>query len=1466
MPVVARTASNKSGLLRVELDMAEATGHKVENVPNEELKAAGASRNSVANAESVESFDTSSSVDDDDDDKPARPHRLKLLALSEVLMRSPVRNQSQGKELASAASGGNVGLLEEARNRWRGRKERCVHWDKVEINGKEFPLQRADTSSAAQLSATPNSTGGLAGAGRSANSASDSAPEKPEMSYLLVGHSTCDMCLMTFEASSVSGVITMKRILDARRNWGMASSNAKKCAAASSLYGPARLCVLCSQFFCSKDAEGRGGGEGSELVPRGVGRSDEHVSLSLESMASNKPLPDKTTMTTAAAAARAITSGVKSGGKPSAESSGGGRSCRRRRRDGSGGSSDGTTTAASSSCSGSRRGARHAGDRRVSALVPNFRLDELIADDHFVVEETDLARQQGAVASQSSTADGMGADVCMGLPAANRLAASRSAPPSLSPQRGTGAAEGGPTREYQAAPASLSPEASTLLDPSIGTSGSLGGAPDSLDSTSLRSHKTTAAAKRATATVSLVVQALSSAKPGARTAPSPQRMSADEIAAAEAAAARTCSRTRRENQPWWEVDLGGAFPVRCIRVWHPDRRTEATKAGASPFVDVSPFWIMTSAGAIGEAAPEEARKLALSSKRVASHGKVTVWNLGVNHFATAVRVQAEGVKSLQLARVEVIKGGGTQQAKDAVQQQVGARNDASLCPPSHTRRGPADTSSSSLTPQGSTSTALTTRSAKSNNNNISSNSNNNSNTDDHTDVKTSLLRFYQQDRNVNGDGTAAAGGAAAAKTAIASSSSSSSNVNGLGAAPMIPTAAGAAPGASNQAPYRPQTCPVVNAGSSSVNGGRCATTGRRRRRRRQGKSVGLPGEDVRRLLLRAMVGYDWVDEFNSKDVRVRGAFTEQDVGVLEEIFFRCAFGDDVEARAAATVTDQSLRLDPGELCADLRRLQLQVQTNTGGKGKTPMLLAVRESPNLFQLFSSGVVEALPDALARAEAQLPPAQRPLGLDWTRFLGVMGLCLEGVYTGTGLLAPSAVALLFEEKLDDRLEFLTRRRSRLPPQRKTTKERTKNAKYRGFSGPGAPAGAAGAGAGAESDGDLGTSEMSPGGGGGGSGAAGAGSSLTTGSSAAEDASLREAGSSVDVGDDTLLESPIGGGSRGRDGTPATTHSANDQDGGPSRFVGASGESRSRRGGGRGGGAVALKSLLRPQARLEVMKDYGESVCRRRERQREALRRAPEPDVEPTRAYKPCGLCQAPFPVESLESTVSLKVLGTFLAKAGAPSERFDRKASRLCALHRLPLCVFCSQFFDPDFPGGIVPPGVYAERSDGGGGGGGGGGGPGGGRRTTTRRRTDRGGRTGCGVSLSSSSKSSSLESPSLSSSSPSRSRPAPVEANCLVPFFDDRFPDRFSDTPPPSSAPAARVHSPPMPLRTMGKQEGHGDAAFSCGRKCDGVGGGAGSYGGGKRGMHHAREAMELREVGGLVRRGCSIRDRLTAVPP
>lgn len=470
-----------------------------------------------------------------------------------------------------------------------------------------------------------------------------------------------------------------------------------------------------------------------------------------------------------------------------------------------------------------------------------------------------------------------------------------------------------------------------------------------------------------------------------------------------------------------------------------------------------------------------------------------------------------------------------------------------------------------------------------------------------------------------------------------------------------------------------------------------------------------------------------------------------------------------------------------------------------------------------QLLSSGVIEALPDALARAEAQLPAAQRPLSLDWTRFLGVMGLCLEGAYRGAGTVLPSAVVRLFEETHDDKLDFLTRKRSRLPPSQKAPE--AKGHHHHGLNPHGGAGGVGGSIAGGEGFVSRRAETASPAAGGAWTTATGLSAGGTTNAgggggggggveSTAEELSVREgAGGSTDTGDDAFeisVTTAAGGSiSPQREEMLATT-----------TRLGGTGP---RRTGARGGGSAALKSLLRPQARHEVFRGYGQAMSRRRGRQREALRRAPGPDLEPTRAYKPCGLCQAPFPVESLGATVSLKVLGTFLAKAGAPSERFERKASRLCALHRLALCVFCSQFFNPDFPGGIVPPGGYtAKRCSSRGGGNNV---NGGGRRGNEKNQT----------------------------SAPT------AAANGLVPFFDDRFPDRWSNTPSPSSAPASALSG------TMSAVMG--EEVFPALSVSPAKRGGCGGGGLGGAEMR-VREAKQLREVGGLVLGGCSIRDRLT----
>lgn len=193
---------------------------------------------------------------------------------------------------------------------------------------------------------------------------------------------------------------------------------------------------------------------------------------------------------------------------------------------------------------------------------------------------------------------------------------------------------------------------------------------------------------------------------------------------------------------------------------------------------------------------------------------------------------------------------------------------------------------------------------------------------------------------------------------------------------------------------------------------------------------------------------------------------------------------------------------------------------------------------------------------------------------------------------------------------------------------------------------------------------------------------------------------------------------------------------------------------------------------------------------------------------------MLQAPFPVESLVSTASLKVVGNFLAKSGAPNERFERKASSVCALHRLPLCVFCSQFFDPDFPDGIVPPRGYTLKYA---------------PSTSIRSSIERGKNSGEG------------------NNSKGKTPMHTPEANGLVPYFDDRFPDRYSETPGASYTDTSR------PLETCDERgvslAGEGGGVY-CGRGIA-VGG---------------REARELRKAGDLVRGGFSIRDKLLSQRP
>lgn len=206
--------------------------------------------------------------------------------------------------------------------------------------------------------------------------------------------------------------------------------------------------------------------------------------------------------------------------------------------------------------------------------------------------------------------------------------------------------------------------------------------------------------------------------------------------------------------------------------------------------------------------------------------------------------------------MEVIKGGGTQQAKDAIQQALSARDNAAfLCHDSTDGSSCARTLTSAPTPSKSRRVS------------------------EHTMTVRRLQRFYHE----RGEGAAGSGATMSVTTGEAAAAPGTGDAGEAGrsgpTSPVNASHSASTPVGGGNETYRPQTCPVFMGGSSVE---RPSGVERRSTSRQSGRrKVGMRGEDVRGLLLRTMVGYDWVDEFNGQEMRVRGAFTEQDVGVLE---------------------------------------------------------------------------------------------------------------------------------------------------------------------------------------------------------------------------------------------------------------------------------------------------------------------------------------------------------------------------------------------------------------------------------------------------------------------------------------------------------------------------------------------------------------------------------------------------------
>ena len=109
-----------------------------------------------------------------------------------------------------------------------------------------------------------------------------------------------------------------------------------------------------------------------------------------------------------------------------------------------------------------------------------------------------------------------------------------------------------------------------------------------------------------------------------------------------------CCRTRREYEAWWEVDLEDNYPLKEIYLL-------CRKESSS--YQMTPFWIMICPTRQRGQSLEQSKKNASLIKMVERGVDEVSWELPSDAMGAIVRVQCEGLKSLQLAEVAVVKGG-----------------------------------------------------------------------------------------------------------------------------------------------------------------------------------------------------------------------------------------------------------------------------------------------------------------------------------------------------------------------------------------------------------------------------------------------------------------------------------------------------------------------------------------------------------------------------------------------------------------------------------------------------------------------------------------------------------------------------------------------------------------------------------------------------------------------------------------
>ncbi|CAM9598117.1 unnamed protein product [Chrysoparadoxa australica] len=656
-----------------------------------------------------------------------------------------------------------------------------------------------------------------------------------------------------------------------------------------------------------------------------------------------------------------------------------------------------------------------------------------------------------------------------------------------------------------------------------------------------------------------------------------------------------------------------------------------TKEGGGKFHSIAPFWVFLCVAAKGSMGLEQAQSDVLLSKRFSSHRQCTTWELPINTFVGAVRVQAEGVKMLSLLRVEVIKGGGAKSTQKHIEELrqalvrymgkgISARvikrvNFASWTGAQPTRSmfisqekpQQVDSSDGPSAPSESGSTSEQLRYLIS--------------------LLIKRLKAYYR----RGSFTCLSLSDSSVSSRWNNSQSTGSTQTSLGDRPFMAHA------------------------SFSKGHGATATTG----------TTGAPGgvsgrgtipskgaaadpcRNVESLYQRAMVGYDWVGDFQASKRASEEPFTTAELGALEELYLSMAVTPgDTDQRPSSVTECPGARVDAQEMCGDLRwRLQLQVQTKA--QLKSTMLNTIRESPTLCIMFMGGILEQLPDAFARIEANLDPALRPMSLSWYQFLAVIEQLMKGSLSG--------IATIFEAKHDEKLDFLLMRTKRPPTAIDGNGAVAKGAQPYGIKTRPATI-AVGRKRGGERKGQ--SSRLH----------------LPSNRSFLEQnySGARYVPPHLNVNVHVISSlflypylSP----------KPSIGHTS----------------------------LLALTVVERYHVRVRIRAIFSLAtddllpsphhccLCLAREQrlqhQRELVLRADPPDILPTCPYKRCGLCQLHFPVDSLHKTVSYKVLGALLNSWGVQAGRFERKKQQISSYHRLPVCVFCSQFFHPDAPGGLV-----------------------------------------------------------------------------------------------------------------------------------------------------------------------------------